>query len=203
MKRLRLRLNQLSSAYVALLIMILGLFAGVLFANLFRASYSQELFQYKEQVLVRIMGEEINYSSLFSYILRNNIKEFAIFWLLSITILGLPYIIYKIFSFGFFTGFFLSVISMQYGTKGMLLVLAYIFPHGIIYLPIILLCLYKGFDLCSTIYRDRRYNTNSIRQIIKPYMTLILILLIALFIGSFLEAYLGSSLLKKTLNFFA
>lgn len=203
MKQIRNHINQLNSVYAALLILILGLFSGVLFANLFRTSYSQQLFLYKEKIFVQIIGEEINYSGLFSYILRNNIKEFAVFWLLSITILGIPYIIYKIVSFGFFTGFFLSVISMQYGTKGILLVLAYIFPHGILYIPIALLCVYKGFQLCNTIYKDRRYSNGSIKQIIKPYLMLILILFIVLLIGSFLEAYLGSSLLKKTMRFFA
>ncbi|NLK75228.1 MAG: hypothetical protein GX288_08075 [Clostridiales bacterium] len=202
MKRLKLHINQLNNAYLALLILIIGLFIGVLFANIFRTSYSQQLFLYKERVLVQIIGEEIDYSGLFSYILRKNIKEFLVFWLLSITILGIPYIIYKIVSFGFLTGFFLSVLSMEYGTKGILLVLAYIFPHGLVYLPLALLCLYKGYDLCSTVYRERRYSMGSIKPIIKQYLMIILILFIALIIGSFLEAYLGSSLLKKALSHF-
>lgn len=202
MKRLKFHINQLNNAYLALIILIIGLFIGVLFANVFRTSYSQQLFLYKETVVAQIIGEEINYSGLFTYILRKNIKEYFIFWLLSITILGIPYIIYKIISFGFLTGFFLSVISMEYGTKGIILVLAYIFPHGLLYLPIVILCLYKGFDLCSTIYRDRRLSIGNISSILKQYFMIILILFIALIIGSFLEAYLGSSLLKKALGLF-
>jgi stage II sporulation protein M len=108
----------------------------------------------------------------------------------------------KITSFGFFAGFFISAITMEYGMKGMLLVIVYVFPHGLLYLPILLISLYKGFELSRTIYHDNRTNIGGIAKLLKSYLLIILLLALALLLASFLEAYPGAFLLKKTLGLF-
>ena len=157
---------------------------------------------YHNVIFSEIVREKINYSQLFFYILKENLKEFMVFWLLSITILGIPYMVLRLIYFGFSLGFFISVIAMQYGFKGMLLILVYEFPHGLIYIPVILLSLYKGFVLCRSIYYDNRNITDTIRSLLKSYILLIIFLIALLLLGSFLEAYVGSFFLKKTLGFF-
>lgn len=156
---------------------------------------------YHNVIFAEIVRENIDYSGLFLYVLSNNLREFAVFWMLSITVLGIPYIILKIIIFGFSTGFFISAIAMQYGFKGFLLILAYKFPHGIIYLPIILLCIYKGYNLSRSIYYENRDYMGAIIRQLKSYLLLLLFLIVLLVLGSFLEAYAGSFLLKKTLEF--
>jgi stage II sporulation protein M len=108
----------------------------------------------------------------------------------------------KITSFGFFAGFFISAVTMQYGLKGLLLVLVYVFPHGLLYLPIALISLYKGFELCRTIYHENRTNASGIAKLLRSYLAIILALAAALLVASFLEAYPGAFLLKKTLGLF-
>jgi stage II sporulation protein M len=108
----------------------------------------------------------------------------------------------KITSFGFFSGFFISAVTMRYGLKGILLVLVYVFPHGLLYLPIYLISLYKGFELCRTIYSENRNNFGGISKLVKNHLVLILLLAVALLVASFLEAYPGAYLLKKALGAF-
>ncbi len=202
MKQLKLQLHRLNIIQLTVILLILGLFLGVLFANIFHDSYAKQLAEYQSTVFTDIVKKDINYHGLFLYVLRDNFKEFAIFWLLSITILGIPYMAFRIIAFGFSSGFFVSAIAMQYGLKGFLLMLVYPFPHGLVYLPISLICLYKGFTLCRTIYYEKSNPMGTIVRYLRQYLLLLIVLAILLLLGSFLEAYPGSYILKKTLNLF-
>ncbi len=202
MKQLKLQLNRLSVIQISVFLLILGLFLGILCANIFKASYLSEMKLYITDIFPKIADNDIDYAGLFLYVLTKNLGNFFIYWLLCITILGIPYIAYKITSFGFFTGFLISMLTLEYGMKGLLLILAYIFPHGLLYLPIALISLYKGYKLCSSIYHDSRANISAIARQLKSNIALILILALALLIASFLEAYPGAFLLKKTLGLF-
>ena len=202
MKQLKLQLNRFNVIQVSIILLIIGLFLGILCANIFKENYIVQIQNYESDVFSRIASNDINYSGLFRYVLGKNLNDFIVFWLLSITILGIPYMALKITYFGFFTGFFISAVTMQYGIKGILLVLVYVFPHGLLYLPIALISLYKGFELCRTIYHENRSHVAGIAKLVKSNLILLLLLAAALLVASFLEAYPGAFLLKKALGLF-
>lgn len=202
MKQLKLQFHKLNVIQISIFLLIFGVFLGVLCANIFRSNYVSQMQVYEDNVFAKITQSDIDYAGLFRYVLGNNFNDFIIFWLLSITILGIPYMALKITSFGFFSGFFISAVTMQYGFKGILLVLVYVFPHGLLYLPIYLISLYKGFELCRTIYSENRNNIGGISRLVKSHLILILLLAVALLFASFLEAYPGAYLLKKALGAF-
>ena len=141
MKLLGLKIQKLNVIQISIFLMIIGLLLGVLSANMFQSYYYDKMMNYNNLIFSEIASKNIDYSGLFIYILNNNFREFIAFWLLSITILGIPYIVIKLITTSFSIGFFISAIAMQYGFKGILIILSYVFPHGIIYLPVILLCL--------------------------------------------------------------
>lgn len=202
MRRVKFQLHRLNVVQLAILLLICGLFFGVLSANFFRESFEAQLRNYQITVFTDIYQKDVDYPGLFWYILAENMKGFILFWMLSITILGVPYMALKVSIFGFYTGFFISAVTIQYGLKGLLLVLVYEFPHGLIYLPVAIISLYKGFELCRKIYHDNRSHLIGLFSIIRLYVFLIFLLALALLIGSFLEAYVGSYLLKKTIHIF-
>lgn len=203
MKLLKLKLQKLTVAQISILLIIVGLLSGILFANLFQPFYYDLMTNYQNNIFSDIVRENIDYSGLFLYIVKKNLKEFIIFWLLSITILGIPYMIFKLIFYGFTIGFFISSIALQYGIKGILLILAYIFPHGLIYIPVIILCLYNGYRLTRTIYYDNSGHISVIaKQLLKSYILLLIFLTVLILLGSFLEAFAGSFFLKKILVLF-
>ncbi len=202
MKQLKFQLHRLSVLQISVFLLIIGLFLGILCANIFKDNYTAQIQDYEANVFSKIEANDIDYAGLFRYVLSKNFNEFIVFWLLSITILGIPYMALKITSFGFFSGFFISAVTMSYGWKGIFLVLVYAFPHGLLYLPIALISLYKGFELCRTIYHDNRTHISGIISLIKSQLIVIILLAIALLIASFLEAYPGAFLLKKALGLF-
>lgn len=202
MKQLKLRLNNLNIIQISVFLLILGLFMGILCANIFKASYLTDVRLYITDIFPKIAVNDIDYAGLFLYVLAKNLGSYFVFWLLCITILGIPYIAYKITSFGFFTGFLISIITLEYGIKGLLLILVYIFPHGLLYLPVALISYYRGYKLCNSIYHDSRANISAIARQLRANIVLILILALTLLIAAFLEAYPGAFLLKKALGLF-
>jgi len=202
MKKLKLQLNNLSVLQISTFLLIFGVFLGVLCANIFKNSYVGQIQNYETNVFSKITSGDIDYAGLFRYILGKNFGNYFTFWLLTITILGIPFMALKITSFGFFTGFFISAVTMQYGFKGILLVIVYVFPHGLLYLPIALLCLYKGYELSRKIYHENRTSIGGIARLVRSYLVIILLLAVVLLIASFLEAYPGAFLLKKALGLF-
>ena len=202
MKQLKLQWDRLGVTQVSVIILAFGLFFGILVANIFRDKCIELLQNYEADVFFKIVSNHIDYEGLFRYVLVRNLKDFMIFWLLSITILGIPYMALKITSFGFITGFLISAVSMQYGVKGLLLILVYAFPHGLFYLPIALISLYRGFHLCRAIYHENRASLQGIIKRLRINLFLLLMLAAALLLASFLEAYPGAFLLKKVLNLF-
>ena len=79
-------------------------------------------------------GASINYwSSLLNSIITNLIYIILI-WLLGISIIGLPIILFMITVKGFIIGFSISSIIAIYGFKGLLGAFVYTFPHQIIFL---------------------------------------------------------------------
>jgi stage II sporulation protein M len=200
MKYVRLKLRRLKIVQFALLLLTVGLLLGIGFANIFRTSYEAELISYRTKVFADITKNAIDYSEFFLYVLIKNFREFIIFWLLSITILGIPYMAVKICSFGFLSGFLISAITMQYGLKGMLLILINEFPHGLVYLPVAIICLSKGFELCRVMYRDG--HGNELLNWLKANFFMIFLLIVAILFGCYLEAYAGAYLLKRILQFF-
>jgi len=202
MKQLRFQIHRLSVIKISVILLLIGLFLGILCANLFKGTYIDAIREYEDTVFSKIALDGFDHAGLFRYVLGKNFNEFVVFWLLSITILGIPYMTLKITSFGFFTGFFVSAVTLHYGLKGILLILAYVLPQGLLYLPIAFISLYKGYELCSMIYRDGRTRISEIFSLFKSNLFIILLLAIALLVASFLEAYPGAFLLKKALGIF-
>ncbi len=202
MKPLKFQIHKLNIIQISVILLVIGLILGVLSANIFRGNYIGQMQSYEDGVFSKITAGNIDYTGFFGYVLKKNFSDFITFWLLSITILGVPYMAFKVTFFGFFSGFFISAVTMQYGLKGLLLVFAYVFPQGLLYLPIILISLYKGFELCRTIYSENRNSFGGIVKLLKSYLIIILLLAVALLAASFLEAYPGAYILKKALGSF-
>lgn len=202
MKIFKLQLNRPNVIQLSVILLVIGMFLGILCANVFQEHFTKNLQLYEDNVFTEIAGCEINHDGLFRYVLGNNFSDFAMFWLLSITILGIPYMALKIASFGFFSGFFISAMTMEYGFKGIILVLVYMFPHGLMYLPIVLICLYRGYLMCTEIYQSSHTSLIGIVKPVKKNLLFIVLLAIALIFASFLEAYPGAYLLKKALELF-
>lgn len=190
-------LNKTQSAATLFLI---GLLIGVFCANLFRKYYVSDM-KVLDYTYHNIMeNQSLDHIDLLKYTLMNNLREFLIFWVLCFTILGIPYVIFAIVYKGFEIGFLISAVTILYGSKGILLFFAYIMPQALVYVPVMLICLQKGYQLAQYSYYRSRNHTEMRRSVILGYIAIILLLVSMIGIGSIIETYFGSAFLKKTLE---
>lgn len=202
MKQLQVKMKSLSKIQIVILLLFVGLLIGVLFSNLLRDIYIGELNILNTAYFNALEKTKLDYSSLLKYVLAHNFKEFVVYWLFCFTIFGLPFIALAIGYKGFLIGFLISTVTMQYGLKGILLFFAYLFPQAIVYIPIMLVSLEKGYEIASGLRYSSKNNKLLSKHVIFEYLIIFLIASIFLFIGSLLETYLGSAFLRKTLSLF-
>ncbi len=121
-----------------------------------------------------------------------------IVWLLGISIIGMPIVLFMYFSKFFIIGFSISSIIKSYGLKGCLLSFSYIFPHQIIYIvAYTILTVYSvkiSIKLISTIIKKDKID---FKPIINKYLFVLLLSIITSSLALLFEVFLT----PKFINF--
>lgn len=202
MNVLKQRFYKLDEVKRGLILLALGIVLGFLFAKIFKNLYWNQIDLMDSTYFNKIRSLSIDYSVLLKYIFWKNYRIYIIFWILSCTPLGKPYITLSVLYMGFQSSFFATAILMKYSLKGILLIIGYTIPQYIIYLPIIFLCLRSGYWLCNSMYYDMKLSKRAKIEKVLRHLVVIIVLGGILMVGGLLEGYAGSSLLKKILTLF-
>lgn len=194
--------KRLNDVKRGLVILAIGVILGILFSKIFKSLYWNQMDLIDSTYLNKIKSTKLDYGLLFNYVLWKNFRTFVIFWIVCITPLGIPYISLSLLYCGFQSSFFVSVILMKYEIKGILLIFGYTFPHYLIYILVVFLSLRSGYWLSNSLYSGMKLNKRSKAEQIMKHLVFIIILSGILFLGSLLETYVGSYVLKKILVLF-
>lgn len=98
-------------------------------------------------------GTSINYfGSLLNSVITNLLYVILI-WLLGISIIGLPVILFMITLKSFIVGFSISSIVAIYGFKGLLGSFVYTFPHHIIFILLLVLLGFYSISFCIKLFK--------------------------------------------------
>ncbi|NLJ90345.1 MAG: hypothetical protein GX323_05530 [Clostridiales bacterium] len=201
MKYLSMVLKKYGEKKTGIFLFSVGAFVGLIFSRIFKGLYWNKLDLLNAGYFDFIKEMEINYRTLRNYVLWKNFRNFILIWGLSFTKLGIGLISLMILYFGIQSGFFVSVLIMGYGLKGILLVLGYTFPQIIVYLPVLVLSFQGGYWLCRDLYFSGIYRKSRL-ELVAKYIVFIIFLGLLLFIGALLETYVGSFFLIRILGLF-
>lgn len=202
MHSIRAQIRKMGAAKIGLIILIFGILTGILFSNLLRGFYWNQIDILDSSYFNKIRTASIDYSVLFQYVMWKNFRIFLVFWIFAATAVGIPYMALSLWYAGFQAGFFTAVILMRYGIKGVLLLVGYTFPHYLVYIPVAMVCLGNGYRLCRNMYYEAKINRKGRAERIMKQAIKIMFLAVILTAGSLLETYAGSFFLKKILAFF-
>lgn len=134
--------RKMSIGKQCLLLSLGSFFFGILFFWLFKNSFIDELRRMNESISVTAKQSKPLFAA-FLYVVLERSKSFGLLWLLSVTKLRLPYIMFLIIYKGVGLGFLYSFFILEYKLLGLRFCLYYLFPHMIILLPVFLLSFYK------------------------------------------------------------
>ena len=192
------KLEEQKKIYIFLIIvMSIGLICGIIYAIILNKSDHNLVTTSLNSFFTSIKNNDIDYKNALINSLVGNISFVTFIFLLGISIIGIPLIIFSLASSTFIFGFSLSSIIYTYHFNGILKAITYLFPHQLITLLMSLFlgfyALYFGIKLFKYLFRGIDINLrSSMKRYLQVYVTVLLI-----FIGcSFIEVFLSPALIK-------
>lgn len=192
------KLAEQKKIYIFLIIvMLIGLILGVVYAIILNKSDHALVTTSLDSFFTSIKNNDIDYKSALINSLIGNISFVTFIFLLGISIIGMPLIIFSLASSAFIFGFSLSSIIYTYHFNGILKAITYLFPHQLITLLMSLFlgfyALYFGIKLFKYLFRGIDIN---LRSSMKRYLQVYIIVLLINITCSFIEVFLSPTLMK-------
>ena len=181
------------------IIFLVGVVLGSLFINFITNDDKKLLI---EQVgtffsnIKKLTSDIFGFESFLS-ILFNNLLVLSIIFVLGISMIGIPIVIFILFFKGFMLGTTISTIILKYSIKGIVGAILYIFP-----VCILTICVYL-FMRFYAIYVSKKFlraflkkDTLNFKQFLGKYLLSFIVSIMLILLLSSLDAYLTPLLLK-------
>ena len=188
--KLNIRINKKLLIFLITLI-IVGVILGSLFTIILSKSDKSLITDYLNTYVSNINNHKLDYISALKQGLTSNILFVLIIWLLGISVIGLPIIIFMFFSKYFIMGFTISSIITNFKIKGCLLSFIYIFPHYIINILAFLLLMVYSISLSLKIIKSLlKKKTIDFKVIMNKYYVVLIINLIVILLTTLYEVFI-------------
>ena len=152
-------------------------------------------------VLHQLRGQEWNGKLYFRYVLWLRLKSILILAVLATTYLGGAVAWLCAFGYGTLSGSVLTFAVLQYGLKGVLLIVVSMMPHYLVYVPAMYGLLMWCLKICREIYYEKVIR-GEIRTWIGIRLLQLVFIIAVVITGCLLESYVNPALVKKILNNF-
>ncbi len=171
------------------------------------ASVNDLDFQQKDEMVTFFNGflkllDNDNFSqiNLFKTSLLDNLKLVGLFWLLGLTVIGVPMYYVIIGMRGFSTGFSSGIIMGVLGTKGILISSICFVPKEIILVPCLLALGVNGMKLSGSFFKTwlkkDGFQDMGVKQKIMPYNFVAAFFSFFILLATLVETFLSSGALK-------
>lgn len=177
-------------------LLAIGFIFGTVFITMINSSDKELVKDYIKNYIDNV--NNINYSKSLINSLINNLGFVLIIWLLGISVIGIPLIIFIYFTKAFTLGFSISSFILNYKTKGCLYALIYVFPSQIINIIMYtILTLYSLTFSFKIIYSLLNKSNLNFKNLTGKYFKILLITIIITIISSLYDTFVIPNLLKK------
>lgn len=179
---------------------IIGLIVGSIFVVILNDTDKTLVKNYLDIFVSNINNGKLNYLLALKNISFSNYAYVIFIWLLGISVIGIPVIIFMYFMKCFMLGFSIASILVNYKLKGVLLTFVYIFPHHIIalimYTILIMYSLTLSLKIGEAVIKKKNVN---FRVIINKYLWILILTLIVITLTNLFEVYICPYLIKTIL----
>lgn len=185
-------MNQKKKYLFLTIITVVGIISGILFIFFISKEDKSLVKNELSSFITYIQSNKINYITTFVNSIFTNLTYLIVFWLLGISIIGIPVIIFLLFLKGFVLGFSFSSIISIYGIKGILLSIASQIPHSFILLIIFLLMGFYAINFSVRLFRVLFLKENiNLIPYFKRYNQILIISIIGILVCCLLETFLS------------
>lgn len=183
-------------------LMMVGILAGSIFIALLKQTDQELIKEYLTTFMTNIETNHLDFISAFLNSIGSNLFLVLFIWLLGISVIGIPIILFLFFSKAFVLGFSITSIILNYKLKGCLIAFFYIFPHHVInmmiYIMLLMYSLTVSFKIIRAMLKKEAFDFKSI---IKQYSRILVYSILGIFITTVFEIYATPFLLQTLLPF--
>lgn len=194
-------LNQKKRYLFLLILTIVGIIAGIIFTTILSEIDKNLVKEQLASFFNQIKTGNIHYTKGLINSITSNILYCVGIWLLGISLIGLPIILFLHFMKGFTVGFIIGSIIANYHLLGLIGIVTYLFPHHILNLLLsIFLTFYAisfGTKLFSYLFLKKEIN---FKGAMRKYLQILIISLTGFLLSSLFEIYLSPFLIKVFTN---
>lgn len=182
------------------IISIIGIVTGALYMTVLKSQDKELVLNSLNEFMNSIKNFTLS-TDLFKNNLIINLLYTLIIWILGISIIGLPIVVFIIFFKSFLVSFSLSSFIIKYKFKGIIYGIIYVFPHSIFNLIIYIYLGIYSIKLSSIIINSIIYKKNiNFKNIINYYFKLLLIAIIIIILSTIYETFVMPLCFKKIVN---
>lgn len=182
------------------IISIIGIVTGALYMTVLKSQDKELVLNSLNEFMNSIKNFTLS-TDLFKNNLIINLLYTLIIWILGISIIGLPIVVFIIFFKSFLVSFSLSSFIIKYKFKGIIYGIIYVFPHSILNLIIYIYLGIYSIKLSSIIINSIIYKKNiNFKNIINYYFKLLLIAIIIIILSTIYETFVMPLCFKKIVN---
>ena len=181
------------------IIFLVGVVLGSLFINFITNDDKKLLIEQVSTFFSNIkkLTSDIFGLESFLSILFNNLLVLSIIFVLGISMIGIPIVIFILFFKGFMLGTTISTIILKYSIKGIIGVILYIFPVCILSICVYLfMCFYAIYASKKFLRAFLKKDTLNFKQFLGKYLLSFIVSITLILLLSLLDAYLTPLLLK-------
>lgn len=193
--------NNIKEYVLVTIILLIGIFLGVLFINNTNDNQKTEITSYIENFISTIKNDnQIDKANLLKQSIFKNLRLSLILWFIGLSLIGIP-IVFLIIAFrGFCIGYTVSAFIAILGTgKGILFTIITILIQNLILIPCILALGVSGTKLHKTLLRNKE--KGNIKTEMYRHTFFCAIIAFAMCLSSFLEVYVSGNLIENFIKY--
>lgn len=193
----------IAAYFFVALIFIIGAIVGALAAKTLPEDQKKELISYLQIFFQGLSNSGLgNSANVFTNVILNNMKTIALIWVLGFTIVGIPFVLFIIFTRGFVIGFTVGFLVNEYVFKGLLFAFVSILPHNFLAIPAILIVGVSAVSFSLLLLkRKSRAKTNLLYESL-GYTALCMGMLVVMGLASLVEVYISPVFMKMIAGLF-
>lgn len=181
------------------LILIVGIVVGALAVKTLPDEQKSELISYLRILFTGLTkGSDgiTDTSNMLGTVIINNIKTIALIWILGFTVIGIPFVLFMVFTRGFIIGFTVGFLVNEYVMKGLLFALASVLPHNFLAIPAILVTGVSSITFSLKLLRRKTKTRTNIFYESLSYTGICIAMMLVILLGAVIEVYVSPVFMK-------
>jgi stage II sporulation protein M len=199
--RLFLR-SHLVAFFFMVLFFIIGIVVGALAVKVLPDDQKAELVSYLHLFFMGLtQGGELTGSELIFSALANNIKIILLMWILGFTIIGIPFVVFLIFTRGFIVGFTVGFLVNEYVLRGLAFAFVSVLPHSMFSVPAVIITGVVATSFSWMLMRRKVRGKQHIMVEAVSYSFICFIMVLVMVLASLIEVYISPVFMKLVARF--